>query len=122
MDTIDRILKLMENHQMKQADLARVAGARSSSVSDWFNRKSSSYTKYLDKIAKHFGVTVDYLMTGETNTDETPYYINDDAREIAEELAQNPNLHILFDTARGVSAEDLQFVIDMVKRLKQDSE
>ncbi|MCQ4936738.1 helix-turn-helix domain-containing protein [Anaerotignum propionicum] len=122
MDTIDRILILMENHQMKQADLARVAGARSSSVSDWFNRKSSSYTKYLDKIAKHFGVTVDYLMTGKTNTDETPYYINDDAREIAEELAQNPNLHILFDTARGVSAEDLQFVIDMVKRLKQDSE
>lgn len=122
MDTIDRILILMENHQMKQADLARVAGARSSSVSDWFNRKSSSYTKYLDKIAKHFGVTVDYLMTGVTNTDETPYYINDDAREIAEELAQNPNLHILFDTARGVSAEDLQFVIDMVKRLKQDSE
>lgn len=72
MDTIDRILKLMENHQMRQADLARIAGARSSSVSDWLNRKSTSYTKYLDKIAKYFGVTVDYLMTGEESSSKLP--------------------------------------------------
>ncbi len=72
MDTIDRILKLMENHQMKQADLARVAEARSSSVSDWLNRKSTSYTKYLDKIANHFGVTTDYLLTGKESTTKLP--------------------------------------------------
>lgn len=72
MDTIDRILKLMENHQMKQADLARVTEARSSSVSDWLNRKSTSYTKYLDKIANHFGVTTDYLLTGKESAAKLP--------------------------------------------------
>ena len=63
MDTIDLISKLMQDNQMKQADLARAIGASSSSVSDWFKRKSTSYLKYIDKIAKHFDVTVDYLMT-----------------------------------------------------------
>ena len=121
MNTIDRILKLMEIKQMKQADLARISGARSSSVSDWFKGKSTSYLKYLDKIADYFGVTVDYLMNGE-GEGEQPYFLDDDARKIAEELSKNPDLHILFDAARTVSAEDLKFVVDMVNRLKQGKE
>lgn len=73
------------------------------------------------KIANYFGVTVDYLMTGEEKG-EQPYYLDDEARQMAEELAHNPNLHILFDAARTISKEDLQFVVDMVNRLKKENE
>lgn len=64
-------------------------------------------------------MTIDYLMTGKKRDNETPYYLDDEARQMAEDLSKNPNLHILFDAARTVSKEDLQFVIDMVNRLKK---
>ena len=88
MDTLDRILKLMENNQMTQADLARALEVRSSSVSDWTKRKSTSYTKYLDRIAKHFNVSVDYLITGEeNNADKKPKLNAKDEKDIAKDLA-----------------------------------
>lgn len=85
-------------------------------------KKGSFPDDRLSAIADYLGVTVDYLMTGEEKDNETPYYLDDKAREMAEEIAKNPNLHILFDAARTVSVEDLQFVVDMVNRLKKDSE
>ena len=51
--------------------------------------------------------------------DNQPYFLNDEAREIAEELSKNPDLHILFDAAREVSAEDLQFVVDIMNKIKK---
>lgn len=87
MDTIDLISKLMQDNQMKQADLARAIGASSSSVSDWFKRKSTSYLKYIDKIAKHFDVTVDYLMTGnEINQTSEPTLTKKDKQDIAKHV------------------------------------
>lgn len=114
--------KLRDLKGCKDSDVAKATGITKSTFTDWKNGRSKPKQDKLQKIADYFGVPLEYLMKKETTTDDKPYYINDDAREIAEELALNPNLHILFDTARGVSAEDLQFVIDMVKRLKQDSE
>ncbi|KAF5071795.1 helix-turn-helix protein [anaerobic digester metagenome] len=114
--------QLLKERNISAYKIAKETGVTTATLTSWKQGKYTPKQDKLQKIADYFGVSLEYLMTGETNTDETPYYINDDAREIAEELAQNPNLHILFDTARGVSAEDLQFVIDMVKRLKQDSE
>lgn len=120
MGIYERIKEVCEEKGFSINRLEKELSFPRSSISK-YNTSSPSIDK-VQKIAEHLDVTVDYLMSRESKTDETPYYINDEAREIAEELALNPNLHILFDTARGVSAEDLQFVIDMVKRLKQDSE
>lgn len=120
MGIYERIKEVCEEKGFSINRLEKELSFPRSSISK-YNTSSPSIDK-VQKIAEHLAVTVDYLVTGETKTDETPYYIDDEARRIAEELAQNPNLHILFDTARGVSAKDLQFIIDMVKRLKQDNE
>ncbi|MEG1930546.1 MAG: helix-turn-helix domain-containing protein [Anaerovorax sp.] len=50
------------------------------------------------------------------------YYLNEDAAKMAQEIYENPNLRILFDASRNVSTEDLQFVVDMMKRLKGDDD
>lgn len=71
------------------------------------------------KIADYFGVTVDYLMTGEEKFKDTPYFIDDEARKIAQEIANRKDLKILFDTTRDVSAEDLKFVIELVDKIKK---
>lgn len=128
MDTIDRILKLMESHQMKQADLARVAEARSSSVSDWINRKSTSYTKYLDKIAKHFGVSVDYLMTGEetgsnvavVDEENNLIVLDDETLELIDSLRSKPEMKMLFSVSKNATPEDIIKTVKIIEALRDN--
>ncbi|WMI81797.1 helix-turn-helix domain-containing protein [Anaerotignum sp. MB30-C6] len=130
MDTVDRILKLMENNQMKQADLARVAGARSSSVSDWLNRKSTSYTKYLDKIANHFGVTTDYLLTGKepepnikvVDEDDNLVVLDDETLELIDSLRSKPEMKMLFSVSKNATPEDIIKAVKIIEALRDDSQ
>ncbi len=68
----------------------------------------------LQSIADYFGVSVEYLMTGQEPN--APYYLNDDARELAEFLFRNPEYKVLFDATRKVKKEDIDFVRQMIER------
>ena len=62
-------------------------------------------------------------MTG-TDTvigEEMPYYLNDETREIAQEIFDNPDLKSLFDMSRKMSPERLKAHIEFMKNL-QNSE
>ena len=48
------------------------------------------------------------------------YYLDPEAAEIAQEVQQRPELKILFDASRKVSADDLELVINMIDRLKKN--
>ena len=48
------------------------------------------------------------------------YYLDPEAAEIAQEVQQRPELKILFDASRKVSANDLELVINMIDRLKKN--
>jgi transcriptional regulator with XRE-family HTH domain len=113
--------QLLQKHGITPYKLSKEIDVSQSTLSDWKRGRSTPKQDKLQKIADYFGVTIDYLMNGEEK-EEKPYFLDDDARKIAEELSKNPDLHILFDAARTVSAEDLKFVVDMVNRLKQGKE
>ena len=97
--------------------VSKETGISRTTFSDWKGGKYELKYDKLERIADYFGVTVDYLMTG---NDENHYYIDDSARELANEIAANPKLKILFDASRNVKEEDLQIVIDLVKRFTND--
>ena len=70
----------------------------------------------LQQLADYFGVSVEYLLTGETST---PYYLSDDARELVDFLYVNPEYKVLFDASRKVKREDIKKVaqiIDIVRK------
>ena len=124
-----RISELRKKEGLSQKEFGKIIGAAQNTVSQWEKGIREPDGEMITKIANFFGVTTDYLlgntespnlMTGKEPNTESHYYLNDEARQMAEELAKNPKLHILFDAARTVSPEDLQFVIDMVNRLKND--
>ena len=46
------------------------------------------------------------------------YYLDPEAAEIAQQVQSRPELKVLFDASRSVSADDLKFVVDMIDRLK----
>lgn len=105
---------LVKRKGVRVADVAKATGLRQQVLTDW---KMGRYTPKVDKlkiIADYFGVTVEYLMTGE-ETEQT-YYYSDDARELAEFLFKNPEYKVLFDASRKVKKEDINFIREMIER------
>lgn len=64
MDTVDRIKELCKERKMNQQALAIAVGIKEDTVSNWFRRKSASFSKYLLQIADALGTTTEYLLTG----------------------------------------------------------
>ena len=46
------------------------------------------------------------------------YYLNDEARDMAEFLFKNPEYKVLFDASRKVKPEDIDFVKRMMDRMR----
>lgn len=64
MDAVDRIKELCKDLKMNQQALADAVGIKEDTVSNWFRRKSASYSKYLPQIADALNTTTEYLLTG----------------------------------------------------------
>lgn len=77
--------------------------------------KSTPSGTNLQKLADYFGVTVEYLMKGEDT--KTPYYLNDEARDLAEFMFNNPQYKVLFDASRNVRPEDIDLVRTLIERM-----
>ena len=49
------------------------------------------------------------------------YYFNNDARDLAQFVFENPEYKVLFDASRKVKKEDIEFVKQMIDRVRGDS-
>lgn len=65
-----------------------------------------------------------YLMGWENgiskNTQENTYYTDNDVKEAAQFLFDNPEYRVLFDATRKVKPEDIQFVKEMLDRFNKE--
>lgn len=97
--------KLRDEHGIKDADVVRVTGITKSTFSDWKNGRSKPKQEKLQKIADYFGVTLDYLMTGneEPKKPESPLTSRDN-RDIAKDL--NSIMEKLSSGKNGPAAYD----------------
>jgi transcriptional regulator with XRE-family HTH domain len=75
-------------------------------------------TAKIQLIADYFKVSVDYLLTGEEIETEVPYYINDEAREMAQFMFENPEYKVLFDASRKISKADIETVKAIMDRFR----
>ena len=111
--------KLMKAKGYNAYKVSLETGIAQSTLSDWKKGKSTPKTDKLQKIADLFEVSLEYLTTGEEPSNET-YYINDDARELAQFMFENPEYKVLFDASRKVKKEDIAFVKQMIDRVRGD--
>ena len=116
MSAYDVIVNLCKDKGIAVTALEKELGFGRGSIGKMKSGKKPSADR-LQKIADYFGVTVDYLMTGTERTDDRPYYLDDDARDYAQFLFDNPEYRVLFDASRSVKKEDIGFVKDMIDRL-----
>lgn len=70
-------------------------------------------------LADALNVSPEYILTGETEKDEEQYFVDPETTQIAQEIFENKELRLLFDSAKDSSPEDLKAVHDMLLALKR---
>lgn len=108
--------KLLKDSGLTASEFCRAIGIRPGVISDW---KYGRYTPKADKlqlIADYFGVSLEYLTTGQQ---KEGYYLNPETAAIAQAVFEDPELRILFDAARDVKPENIRLAAEMLKRMKE---
>lgn len=69
--------QLLQERGITSYKVSKDTGVTQSTLSDWKRGRSTPKTDNMKKIADYFGVTIDYLMTGEDDSDKTSEYWED---------------------------------------------
>lgn len=109
---------LMDLNDKKPADLVNDLGIPFSTVADWIKGIKMPRSGKLMMLANYFRVEVTDLMREDAPDVPESYYLNDEAKEIAEFLFKNPEYKVLFDASRKVKPEDIGFVKEMMDRMR----
>lgn len=117
MTVYERIESLRKSRNISQGKIEKELGFSNGSWSKWKN--STPTPERLRKIAEYFGVTVDWIMSGEEKNGTESYYINDETAKIAQEIFENKELRLLYDAAKDAQPEDIQTAYDMLLALKR---
>lgn len=109
MDSIDKIIELMNRHGVSAAKLTREANLTNGLMTQWKQGKQKPSLSNLQKVADYFNVSVDYLLG---NTD------NPTPLEIPPELN---DVQVAFSggVADGLTQADIDMLLDMARVLKE---
>lgn len=115
MTIYEKVTMLREKQGLSQSELERKANLSKGTITNWKNRKPNMTS--IEKVANALGYDVAYFISDEEKDENDVYYLNDDAREMAQFMFDNPEYKVLFDASRKVKKEDIQFVKEMIDRL-----
>lgn len=110
---------------MTQIEAAEKLGISRSTIGMYETGAREPDFETLEKIADFFHVNTDYLLGRAGRASASPetdvqYYLNEDARDMAQFLFENPEYKVLFDASRKVKREDIDFVKQMIDRVRGD--
>lgn len=110
-----------------QDDIANMLGYKSfTTIQKWESGVSEPPLKALKKLSEIFNIDMNDLATKKlslnTNEDNNVYYLDDDARDMAQFLYENPDYKVLFDASRKVKKEDIEFVKEMIDRMSNNND
>lgn len=71
MDTLNRIISIMDEKNVSQKQLTDYLGLQNTAFTKWKAGSNTSYMKHLPKISDFLGVSIDYLL-GKTDQKNKP--------------------------------------------------
>lgn len=95
--------KLRDSKGLKDSDVVKATGITKSTFSDWKSGRSNPKNDKLQKIANYFDVSIDYLMTGEEQSNKGELTARDE-RDITKDL--NNIMQKLQDGENGPASYD----------------
>lgn len=113
----ENIKKYRQERNMSQQELADKVGYTGKSMISKVERGEVDLsTTMIKKFADALMVTPSDLMGWDG---EEHYYLDDEAREMAEFMFHNPEYRVLFDASRKISKEDIETVKSILDKFKR---
>lgn len=112
-----RLRYYLDYYELTQIDLARKLGVSPQSVTNWCKGIKSPRMDKVDAMCEIFHCMRKDLMQEPNEISE--YYLNNETKEIAQEIFEKPELRSLFDVAKDIPPERLKAHIEFMKSLKE---
>ena len=126
----NRIRELRMNKSLSQEQLADRLGVTKQAISQMERGVRKPSMTMLEALCDFFNVSADYLLGKEDVTirivdkdgiqklDSPHHHLDPETEQIAQTIYDDPDLHALFDAARGSSPDNLKLAAEMLKRMK----
>lgn len=119
-----RLRKAVENSGYSQTQLCEITGINKGALSSYLSGRYYPKQQAIEKLSEALNVPIFWLMGYDTESEEdsqeeNAYYIDKEARELAQFLYENPKYKILFDAAKDVSADDLEMVKTIIDKFRK---
>ena len=111
--------ELLQKYGVSTYKVSKDTGIAQSVFSSWKNGISTPKQDKMQIIADYFNVSIEYLMTGKEKEGGETYYINEETREIAQEIFEKKELRMLFDVTRKSTPQRLMAYYNMIKELER---
>lgn len=116
MNSVERVKTICKDRKIPISKLERDLGYSNGYIGQL--RKGTFPNDRLKEIAEYLEVSIDYLMTGKEKEGGESYYLNDETREIAQEIFENKELRMLFDVTRKSTPQRLMAYYNMIKEFE----
>lgn len=113
--------RYMDERGLSRIELSQAIDVPYSTLSEWLTAKKYPRIDKIEKLAFAFGIEKSDLIEDKPMLDEN-YYHDPDAAALADMIKDNPRYRVLFEASRNLSADDVNFVIDMIKKLAKTDE
>lgn len=114
----DNLRRYLELSGKNQLDLANYIGVSTATTSDWCNNKKMPRMDKVQAICDWLHIQKSDLLDEVHENGQQKYYLNDETASLAQELHDNPDMHLVFDALRGAGPEDLQKIAEMIKVMR----
>jgi len=116
------LLKYLQLNNKTQKEVADAINVSPQTFNTWCQGIALPRMGKVQLLADYFHINKSDLIEDKTDIEDSsePYYINDDARELAQFMFENPEYKVLFDASRKVKKEDIEFVRQMIDRMRGD--
>ena len=89
--------------------------------SKWKRTGATPNGETLNRIAEYFGVTTDYLLTGEETKTAAIDVVDDDLREYLDELRSRPEKRLLFSVTKNATRSQIEAIVKMIEEMQSDT-
>lgn len=125
----NRIRELREAKSLSQDQLAEKLNVTKQVISQYERGVRKPSMPMLEALCDFFNVSSDYLLGKDDVTVRLvdadglkaleAYHIDCETKEIAQSIYDDPDLHALFNAARGSNPDNLKLAAEMLRRMKE---
>nr|DAN83563.1 MAG TPA: Repressor protein CI [Caudoviricetes sp.] len=110
----------LDRENKTQKEVADAIGVSPQTFNTWLQMVALPRMGKVQALADYFGVNKSDLLEDKgTQEEDNSYYIDEDAKELAQFLFKNPEYRVLFDAAKDVSADDLEMVKTIIDKFRK---